>query len=148
MSTTTSPILALHARYEANEAEYDTIDEAAMRLGNSDADRGLMHRYKDAMTASERECDALRRAILFQVPDTMAEASVLQFHIHIQYDLVATSTDPGDPDKDALAVAIDTLFDFMASELGSEQDAIGPRFKDGAERVRQLRRFRTAELEA
>ena len=107
-----------------------------------------MHRYKDAMTASERECDALRRAILFQVPHTMGEASILQFHIYIQYDLVAASTEPSDPDKDALAVAIDTLFDFMASELGSGQDTIGPRFKAGANRVRQLRRFRTAELEA
>lgn len=147
MGTTTSPILAMHARYEANEAEYETIDEAAMRLGNSDADRALMHRYKDAMTTSERECDALRRAILFQVPDTMAEAAIFQFHIHIQYDLIATST-ADDPDRDALTTAIDTLFDFMVSELGSDQDAIGPRFKDGAERVRQLRRFRTAELEA
>ncbi len=66
-----SPILAMHARYEAAWQEYNRIDTASTALDKSDpADELLGFKYQRAETANNAETDALRQAILYQVPTT------------------------------------------------------------------------------
>lgn len=142
---TLSPILSMHARYEANMAEYAVTEKAeydARKARDDDANA-----FERALQTLCREADALRAAILYQVPDTWAEATILQFHITNAYDMIATAdAAPGD-DAIALSVAIDTLFDFMCCEVQQDHSEVGPSFSDGAIRVHFARRRRTGVVE-
>jgi hypothetical protein len=143
-----SLIAALHARYEATQAEYDAVDRADTVQGKKRDDKSDAQHYRTALLTSERESDALRNAILYQVPDTWSDALILQFHIVCAYDMYSCATEPNERDNERLQVAIDTLFDFMCSEVRTETDEIGPGFAYGASRARSLRRLRTGVVEA
>ena len=70
----------MHARYEAAWEEYNNIDTAQLKLNDrNEAERCLKFRYSDALKANNAETDALRLAILYQVPTTWQEALVLQY---------------------------------------------------------------------
>lgn len=142
-----SPIMAMHQRYEETMAEYLAIEKAesiARRERDEDAEGALAR----AMRASCRESDALRVAILHQVPDTWPEAQVLQFHITNAFDLLTGCTNVSEIEQQALQIAIDTLFDFMCCEVDSDHGEIGRSFQDGASRVFFQRRRRTGVMEA
>lgn len=137
----TSPIIAMHVRYETAWLEYNRIDDADIALDKStDAGKSLTYRYHDAEQANTGETDALRLAILYQVPTTWLEAMILQFHIHIAFDPDDSSTDEN---RAAISVAIDTLLDFMCGEI--DHDGLGRQFQNSARLVSNRRRFRTGQ---
>ncbi len=140
-----SPILAMHARYEVAVEEHHRLDVARSALEKSKEDHALCCRYSAAMNKSMAETDALRRAILYQVPETWPEALVLARHIHVAHDMEDA---PSEEDKAALQTAIDTLFDFMCCEVDQDHEALGPQFQTSANLVffaRRLRRGVTAD---
>lgn len=140
-----SPILVMHSRYVAAWEEYTRIDKAATALGkNEPADLKLEFAYRDGMTANNGETDALRLAILYQVPTTWVEAMVLQFHISISYELV---DEPSTEDRAVLRSAIDTLFDFMCCEVDQDHEALGHGFQQAAIIAFDKRRYRTGIVE-
>ena len=139
-----SPILAMHARYEASWAEFIIVEDARMKLDRKDRDESaLAHRYDDAMKVNAGETDALRLAILYQVPITPQEALVLQYHVHgaSDPDLMATSDE-----RDALSVANDTLFDYRCDEI--DHDDSDGMFQSAEHIVSERRRFRTGKVGA
>ena len=141
MSAHTSLILALHARFEAASYECNALDNGTLRAARPTAER--LEQLRAAISDSINEQDALRLAILMQVPNTTAEAAVLTFHISVARDAEETATDR---EREALTLAIDTLFDFMACEAAGAVQ--GKDFATLAERVRERRRLRTGEMEA
>jgi len=147
-ATQTSPILAMHHRYEAAWEEYNRVDVADTALGTSDpADQSLSYWYqtaKTAKTANNAETDALRQAILYQVPATWPEAMILLFHVHSAHGL----TDKPSPEEfSATETALDTLLDFICCKADQDHEAIGKHFQNGANRVFDKRRYRTGMLE-
>lgn len=142
--TACNPILAMHARYEAAGQEYNRIDLAATKLGKDEADLTLRFHYQKAQRANNAEVDALRQAILYQVPATWPEAMILLFHIHIAFDL---TDKPTEEETAATETAIDTLFDFMCCEVEQDHEQIGSQFQTSANLVFSKRRYRTGTLE-
>ncbi|MEG3178169.1 hypothetical protein U1872_18155 [Sphingomonas sp. RB3P16] len=133
---------ALHARFEANNAEYNAI-EAARPAGDDWAERGKIDR---ATSASEYEADALRLAILTQVPDSSPDALILLFHIRIEQDAQANAHSSAPPSvgrKAVLQIAIDTLFDSMACETQFERFDAGEQMRAARDTVFYARRYRT-----
>ena len=142
-----SLILALHSRWEANNVEYELIDSHDLARDDMSG-HGKRER---AMNASQREEEALRAAILTQVPDSHADALVLMFHTRIEQDLQANSSDAAKPSDDARAIlimAVDTVFDFMACEFMVDHETTGVRFQKSCNDVFDARRYRTGEMEA
>ena len=139
-----SPLLAMHARYEAAWEEYNNIDTAQLKLNDrNEAERCLKFRYSDALKANNAETDALRLAILYQVPTTWQEALVLQYHVHSTAD---PHSDLTDDEKNALEIGLDTLFDFMCDEVAhGEDDGI---FHRAECIVSDRRRYRTGKVGA
>lgn len=139
-----SPILTMHARYEATWAEYNTIDAARTAFNTENAsERFLDFRYADAMKTISAETDALRLAIFYQVPTSWKEALILQYHIHSIFD--PTQVGPEDEQK-AISTAVETLLDFMCCEVEAHHDGIGHQFQVGANLVSDNRRYRTGKL--
>ena len=125
-------------------ARRSTIEDARMKLDRKDRDESaLAHRYDDAMKVNAGETDALRLAILYQVPITPQEALVLQYHTHgaSDPDLMATSDE-----RDALSVANDTLFDYRCDE--TDHDDSDGMFQSAEHIVSERRRFRTGKVGA
>ncbi|RYG86128.1 MAG: hypothetical protein EON59_10695, partial [Alphaproteobacteria bacterium] len=117
-----SPILAIHKRYEDATNDYDAAERAESKA-KLEQDTDLEFSADVAMRKISREQDALRIAILYQVPTNWKEALILQFHIMCLSDMMIGSERAG-PDVGeegaALQVAIDTLFDFMCCEVTEE----------------------------
>ncbi|MFD1789693.1 hypothetical protein ACFSC3_19235 [Sphingomonas floccifaciens] len=142
-------IAVLHARYEATFDEYNVVDRAATRLNRKDnATLPMQCACDRAMRAIERESDALRQAILYQLPTNWTDALILHHHIRIAQDLVVNSDKPVEADKDALDAAVDTLLDFMASTITADHDTIGRQFTTAVAIVTERRRMRTGAVEA
>lgn len=140
-----SLMVALHTRFEANNAEYERIDGTSPD-GKDFAEQGRIDR---ARTASQREEDALRHAILTQVPRRKEDALILVFHIRLEQDFQASAAQPvSEADAGVLSMAIDTLFDFLACELQIDHEALGPRLQDACTTVFSARRYRTGYMEA
>ena len=139
-----SPILAMHARYEAAWTEFNSIEAAKANLNTkNEAERDLAYRYDEAMKANTGETDALRVAMLYQVPSTWQEALILQFHVQSAADPALLATQG---EKDALEVGHDTLFDFMSGEVDLE--GANEVLRNTAEIVCDRRRFRTGSVGA
>lgn len=144
---TVSLIAALHERYEATQAECNVVDRAetaARRQSGEDA----AERYRGACKTLVQEADALRDAILCQVPDSWSDALILQFHIVCASDQRVNEDEPSDASGALLQLAIDTLFDFMCSEVPREAPDIGSAFASEAARISRARRLRTGVVEA
>jgi len=145
----TSLIAALHARYEATQTEYAAVERADMAPRPKErGNKPDALDYGTALLTSEHESDALRNAILYQVPDSWSDALILQYHIGCAYDLCSCAAKPNEQDNERLQVAIDTLFDFMCTEVRTDAGEIGPGFAYGAARAFRLRRLRTGVVEA
>lgn len=145
----TSPIQSMHVQYERAWEAYNRLDEARLGLTDSPEDHLLASHYADAMTAANEATDALRVAILHQVPIDWTDAMLLQFHIYTLHDIQCNSTDAvTDQDKSALSIALDTLLDFMACEKQDvDHEGIGKQFHSATMRVFDRRRRRTGLLE-
>ena len=140
-----SVLMAMHRRYEQAQVEYEIIDSA--RQEAKDNDDSEVHQLENASQSSVREADALRIAILYQVPATTAEAAVLQYHIYTTQDLVDGCVDRREPEEEALKVAIRTLFDFLACQMTEDHEQhVGASFRDEAVRAYFERRRRTGEM--
>jgi hypothetical protein len=137
--TAPSIIMALHQRYEQTMAEYLLIEQAENAALNEIEKEGL----RRACKASCFETEALRVAILLQVPVDLADAAVLQFHITCAYDMAINSEDQPEAEKHALTTAIDTLFDFLCCEMKGDHEQVGASFRDGAIIAYFKRRHRT-----
>jgi hypothetical protein len=136
--------MAMHQRYEATMIEYLAIEVAESdAIARNDDERFAFER---ASSASCRETDALRTAILHQVPATIAEAAVLQFHNYAAFDVVNGMEDAPEFEREALKTAISTMLDFLCREMKGDHAAIGEAFKDAAVQVFFARRRRTGEM--
>jgi hypothetical protein len=140
-----SVLMAMHQRYEATMVEYLAIEAAWNTACKENDDQ--RHQLERSCQSSCRETDALRLAILHQVPADLREAAVLQFHIANAFDLMAGCEDFPTNEQEALTTAIETLFDFMCCELKHDHEQIGLAFKDEAVRAFFDRRHRTGEME-
>ncbi len=100
-ATKPSPILAMHSRYVAAWEGFNRIDVAETALDKNDrADWSLGYHYQTAKDANNAETDALRQAILYQVPTTWVEAMVLQFTSTSQTaSLITRASKSGPPSK-------------------------------------------------
>jgi hypothetical protein len=143
-----SLIAALHARYEATQSEYATIDLADTPQAKQRQNSPDVQHFDTALLTSEREADALRNVILYQVPDSWSDALILQYHIVVAHDAHAAASKPKEEDSERLQIAIDTLFDFMCTEVRADAGEIGATFKDAAASVFRARRLRTGVVEA
>lgn len=143
-----SLIAALHARYEATQTEYATIERADTPQAKQRQNTSHVQHFDTALLTSEREADALRNVILYQVPDSWSDALILQYHIAVAYDAHAAAAKPKEEDSERLQIAIDTLFDFMCTEVRADAGEIGATFKDAAASVFRARRLRTGVVEA
>jgi hypothetical protein len=125
-------ISALHARFEANGAEFDRIDQA-------DGDT------ETAKHQSMCEADAIRYAILAQVPSSWPDALILQFHIQLDHQFqVGADREPDAEER--LQLAMETLFDFMACEVEADHGEIGTLFQASCNRVFYARHHRTGDM--
>ena len=149
-AATASPILAMHARYEAAWVEYNRIDDAVCALRGVDppsAEWGIVHRLEQGSTKLSREQMALTVAISQQVPTTWQEAVVLAFHLHT---IDPVETNISEDEKAAFTVGFDTLLDFMFSEVdhGGVPGSAKPGQLNNVEHLlRDRRRMRRAQLE-
>lgn len=139
-------IMAMHQRYETAMAEYLAVEKAE-RDAKNDGDDDSARSFERAMRSLCRETDALRLAILTQVPDRWDEAMVLQFHITNAADLLVSSDGAPEAEQEALLTAIDTVFDFMCCERAEDHDALGREFQRAANRIFVTRRHRTGQVE-
>jgi hypothetical protein len=138
-----SPIVVLHQRYEAATAEYQLIEKAE----RDSEDAFKIQQARRAGKSSCRETDALRLAILHQVPADWADTAILQYHIIDAFDMLVNCDDYPEADREALQTAIDTVFDFMCCEMAVDHERFGAAFKEGAQRAYFSRRFRTGLVE-
>jgi hypothetical protein len=136
-------IPTLHRRYERTMAEYLVI-EAAENAAKDEIEKAGFRR---ACQDSVRETEALRLAILYQVPTDLTDAAILQFHVTCAYDMAISCEDQPEAEREALTTAIDTLFDFLCCELKMDHEHVGLSFKDGAIRAHFNRRHRTGLVE-
>lgn len=150
-----SLISALHSRYEAIQAEYQPIEKAEYELSDEPSDGEIgqqLARFRSAIKTLCEEEDAVRNAILFQVPDSQSDALILQYHIVCAADLYAGAPEQNEADNRRLQLAIETLFDFMSCEIETEgqtvPSAIGATLAASATRVFNARRLRTGVVEA
>ncbi|KQS04522.1 hypothetical protein ASG11_09895 [Sphingomonas sp. Leaf357] len=149
MKTATNAVMpscinALHTRFEQASAELVTVSNAESEARTHGSARERWE-AEAAMHVLGREIDALRMALLYQVPDTRREAMTLQFHI---VGAAHDQTGGGvDLQAEALLIATDTLFDFLCCETDEDHEAIGPEFRDEANRVFFKRRMRTGVVE-
>ena len=138
-----SVILALHTRYEAAWLEYSNLEQAHTQLRNLSGDthaHGL--NIEAGMRDNFAESEAIRYALLRQVPNDWREAAVLQFHVWGIYDSDQNTAE----DHAALTVALDHLFDFMCGE--GDYGDMGRQFAFGEQFARDRRRLRTGMVEA
>lgn len=143
-TTSASLLLALHARFEANNCEYAKIESARV----AEDDFTELGKIARATSLSEAEADALRFAILTQIPDSHEDAIVLMFHIRLEQDAQAHSAIPAsDRDKSILATAIDTLFDFQACQSQFDHGEIGKQLQAACNDAFYARRYRTGVME-
>jgi hypothetical protein len=108
-----STLLTLHARWEAAMEEHNRIDEHHLAL-RRDEHRSEIHCSR-GIAANQRECGALRLAILYQVPDTNEELAILSYHA---WSVTEAETEQSDEDRYAIEAAITSIFDFTMSAEG------------------------------
>ena len=137
-----SVILAMHRQYEAAWEAHHTVDTAKLRLGKDEGRQEML--FEQAMSIVVSEADALRLAILYQVPTTWIEAMVLQYHIYIEQGMGDCN---GEAWSDALQVAVETLLDFFACEIDADHEEIGRMFQTSANLVYERRHARTGKVE-
>jgi hypothetical protein len=145
MTDAPSLILALHARYEQAWDEYNQLDNA--KPGDADPPapaHSRKIRIEEAMEANQREVDALRQALLYQVPNTSDEALVLACHLHTTFGLTEDFDKAGDVDRLAFETGLDTLLDFM---FGESSFTAGYQLKQAERIVQSRRRLRTGVTE-
>jgi hypothetical protein len=136
-----SLILALHHRWEAAWQEHARIDEHQIKSRGKDSAENL--RCASGLRANNIETDVIQQTILMQVPETREEAVILAFHLNS----VIEHPDPSEREREIMAEATNTLFDFMMGEGDADQDAHGPQFRLATDYAWHQRRYRTGLTE-
>lgn len=141
-----SLILALHERFEQSFIEYNYVDRAKLKLTDDGEERLLGYRFQEAMQVMTEEGINLQRTILFQVPTTDEELTVLAYHVWNMFD---PDADDGQcrEDRQAVGVGLDNLFDYLVGEGRADMQETGRMFTTGAMLAFERRRFRHAKLE-
>ena len=136
-----SLILAMHARYEEAWEEYNRVDRDQPKQSD---DPGKHHQAAQGMAENFRETLSLQRAILYQLPTTDEEATVLAHHAWVLFD---EHSEISEGDKEALATALTTLFDWFVAEGRADDEKMGKQFTANAKIAFHRRRARTGKLE-
>lgn len=123
-----SVILTLHNRYEHAWLEYNRIDRAqpAKPEDTNDDDWRRHYALGEAMLVSNAETDLLRMVILYQMPTTDEELTILSYHVHCLLDLRR-----GRRENEALALGVQSIFDYLVTEGRADVD-LGAQFRTGA----------------
>ena len=147
VASTPSLILGLHARYETAWDEHKRLDEGQPRKPedprNNEEQLRRYYGCEEGMRNNEQETDLLRAAILWQIPTTDEEATVIAYHLWSLYDPQTTYSDG---EKKALEVGLTNLFDYLVSEGRADMEAMGREFSTGALIAYKHRRYRTGLL--
>lgn len=145
-----SALKAMHQRYEAANAEFNVIDEtrSTLRAPRSDATESYHRQLDEACSASIGETDALRTAILFQVPQDAEDVAILHYHIGAAYDMMLGCETYPKHEQEALNTALNTVLDYACRMAPDVQQLSGDAFAYCAAQVNRKRRYRTGEVEA
>jgi hypothetical protein len=148
-----SLILAIHARWERIWEDYAKIDKAQPRKpevrpdllpGGRDpefeAQLNEYFRCKAGLEAMEREADHLRLALLYEVPSTDEELTILSHHIQEAFDY---GEGLKEPERLAIREALNSCFDYLICENRAEIDGHGQGFRNSAMWAFHRRRYRT-----
>lgn len=146
MTNDITTIRAMHARYEAASTELNAVDEAATKLTRTGRGGAAYDKAQRGIRASMREMDALRLAILYQVPNSPVEAMILSHHISIAYDMLYAGSDFTDLERKALGAAVDALFAYIVGNMGGDHEALGEGFRYNANRTSEAVRLRTGVI--
>lgn len=143
-----SAMLIMHQRYEAATSEYDVVDCARPALPHAQGEEAESHRREldEGCTASLAETDALRTAILLQVPRNALEAAILQFHIAAAFDMLLSYETLPKHEKDALNTAISTMHDYLCRMAPNAGQVAGNAFAFSAAWADRKRRYRTGHV--
>jgi hypothetical protein len=137
-----SLIVAMHAQWERAWATHNLNDEKGVGRSASDGERMKRDR---AMETCFREATHLQLAILYQVPHSHLDVTILQFHIQSLTDGVDARRSVTRKESAALSVAVDSVFEFLASAI---DERIGYGFESAAEFIRIAREYRTEQPSA
>lgn len=145
-----SALKAMHQRYEAATAEFNVIDEtrSALRPSHGDAVETYYRQLDEACSASIGETDALRTAILHQVPQDADDVAILHYHIAAAYDMMLGCETYPKHEQEALTTAINTMLDYACGMAPDVQQLSGDAFAYCADQVNRKRRYRTGLVEA
>ena len=147
MDNQPSLIMALHARYEQAWEEFNRIDEARRpEVGPPGLNRARNVRLEEAKATNNKETDALRRALLYQVPTTAIEALILADHLHTTFGLTDNFEKEDDPDRLAFETGLDTLLDYLFGET-DDSKIVGRSLRASERNCRHRRRLRTGITE-
>lgn len=92
------------------------------------------------MQDNSDETDLIRRLLLWQVPTTDEEATVLAFHL---WGLFDQHTELDRDERKALEIGRTNLFDYLVSEGRADMEKMGQQFATGAMLAWNRRRYRT-----
>lgn len=125
MTTTISPaapvpsvILALHARNREAWDSHDRLDQASIKGESGD---GL--NLQRGMEAIAREAEALREAIMYQLPTTDEELSILAYHTWATFETDNASTT--ERERQATDAALQAMFNYLASSGRVDVEKLG-----------------------
>lgn len=105
------------------------------------------YHLQSAAEANQLEIDALRRAILYQVPDDRVEAIILAAMLHTTFGLTDDfHAKEDDEDRLAFETGLETLIDFLIGESDALPE--GRHIDDTEKIVRLHRELRTGVMEA
>lgn len=133
-----SIIAALHRRFEAAWAEHHVMDCHEIATKDDHREQNWCRRGQEE---NEAETDALRIAILYQVPNDQEDLALLSYHVWSVYDEGQNSK----REMAALTVALTSLFDYVMDEAAGRVDmsAHGKMLNTATMLAYHRRRYRT-----
>jgi CHASE3 domain sensor protein len=132
----------LYERYEQAWDEFHRIEAATPRNPATRDDDALKSRLQDAAAANQREIDALRHAMLYQLPKDAADAVLLAAQLWTTFGLTDDfDATEDDPDRLAFETGLETLLDFLMGEADDLQP--GYQLATAERLVRSRRQLRT-----
>lgn len=119
-NTETTTIASLHKAWEAANAAYDATDEAMIKPDTTEITIRNSH-LMIAQSRAFRQAGFLQQSILRAQPVTWLDAVILAGHIaSFASGIDTTVDDHRKNDFEALDLATEALFVFMAGETGAE----------------------------
>lgn len=143
---TNSLILALHGAYDRATIAADLLDSASEKVPvYAPVERHARQSgIERAERESERDTDALRLAILRQVPETSEELAIFAYHAWIYAGIYQGMTDMTE-EQQQIELNAEVIFNFLITANAAGMNAHGKRFQNGAALAFSARQMRRAQ---